>query len=146
MTADALFPITEAEELIHKFLHCQLPKGEFTHEVHLLTALFLLSRHGENTLPLIRKHLAEYLASVGIKNTDTSGYHETLTVYWLWAVKKRFADENGQVNWDQGNVDDLIEDFDLTERNQWLEYYSKELMLSVSARKNFVKPDLKPLD
>ena len=146
MTEDAGYPIAEAEELINKFLRCNLPKGEFTHEAHLLTALFLLSRHGDNTLPVIRKHIADYLASIGVENTDTSGYHETLTIYWLWAVKKRFADEKGEVHWNQDNVDDLLEDFDLTERNQWLQYYSKELMMSVKARKNYVEPDLKPLD
>ncbi|MEZ4957574.1 MAG: hypothetical protein R2825_28710 [Saprospiraceae bacterium] len=146
MTEDALYPITEAENLIHRFLQCELPKGEFSHEAHLLTALYLLAKHGENTLPIIRQHLKDYLKSIGVESTDTSGYHETLTVFWLWFLKKRFVDENGKIIWNQNNVDDLIEDFDLTERNIWLEHYSKECMMSVDARKNFVEPDIKPLD
>ena len=146
MTEDALYPITEAEELIQKFLNCKLPKGEFSHEAHLITALFLLSKHGDETLPIIRQHLKDYLKSIGVESTDTSGYHETLTVFWLWRVKKQFADKNGQVHWNQDTVDDLVEDFEITERNIWLNYYSKERMMSVEARKNFVKPDVKPFD
>jgi hypothetical protein len=146
MTEDAIYPISDAEKLIHSFLQCELPKGEFSHEAHLLTALYLLAKHGENTLPIIRKHLKSYLKSIGVESTDTSGYHETLTVFWLWFVKKRFADENGKIIWNQNNVDDLIEDFNLTERNIWLENYSKECMMSVEARRNFVEPDIKPFD
>lgn len=146
MTEDAIYPILEAENLIHHFLQCKLPKGEFSHEAHLLTALYLLANHGENTLPIIRQHLKDYLKSIGVESTDTSGYHETLTAFWLWRLKKRFADKNGDIQWNQNNVDDLIEDFDLTERNIWLEYYSKDCMMSVAARKNFVEPDIKPLN
>lgn len=146
MTEEALFPISEAEQLVQGFLEGKLPKGEFTHEAHLISALYLLSVHAENTLPVIRQHLRDYLASVGVESTDTSGYHETLTVFWLWRLKKQFADENGVVHWNQDSVDDLVDDFDLTERNCWLEYYSKEQMMSVTARKKFVAPNLKPLD
>ena len=146
MTEDAIYPISEAEKLIQNFLECKLPKGEFSHEAHLVTALYLLAKHGDNTLPIIRQHLKDYLRSIGVESTESSGYHETLTIYWLWRLKKRFADKNGTILWNQDNVDELIEDFDLTERNLWLEYYSKELMMSVEARKQFVEPDIKPLN
>ncbi len=146
MTEDALYPISEAEQLIKNFLECKLAKGEFSHEAHLITALYLLSKHGDNTLPIIRQHLKDYLKSIGVESTDTSGYHETLTVFWLWRIKKQFADKNGKVHWNQNIVDELVDDFEITERNIWLEYYSKELMMSVEARKKFVEPDIKPLD
>ena len=146
MTEDALYPISEAEQLVEGFLSCQLEKGEFTHEAHLITGLYLLAKHRDETLPIIRKHLMDYLASIGVESTDTSGYHETMTVFWLWRLKKQFADEKEMVHWNQNNIDDLIEDFDMTERNIWLEHYSKELMMSVEARKEFVEPDLKPLE
>ncbi len=145
MTEDALYPIAEAEQLVQQFLTCQLPKGEFTHEAHLITALYLLAQHGDRTLPVLRQHLKDYLKSVGVESTDSSGYHETLTVYWLYQLKKRFSDEHGAVKWNQDHVDDIIEDFDLTERNLWLENYSRELMMSAKARKGFVAPDIKPL-
>ena len=146
MTDDAIYPIDDAEELISNFLNCTLPKGEFSHEAHLVTALYLLSKHGDGTLPIIRQHLMDYLRSIGVENTDTSGYHETLTIFWLWRVKKQFADENGAVLWNQKNVDDLIEDFDITERNIWLEYYTKERMMSVEARRGYVVPDIKEME
>ena len=146
MAEDALYPITKAEQLIQGFLNCKLEKGQFSHEAHLVSALFLLSKHGDNTLPIIRQHLKDYLQSIGVESTATSGYHETLTVFWLWRVKKQFADKNGSVPWNQEVVDKLVEDFEITERNIWLEYYSKDRMMSVEARKQFIEPDIKPFD
>ena len=146
MTDDTIYPIADAEELIHQFLGCTLPKGEFSHEAHLVTAMYLLSKHGKDTLPIIRQHLKDYLKSIGVESTDTSGYHETLTVFWLWRVRKQFANKNGVILWNQENVDDLIEDFDITERNIWLEYYTKERMMSVEARREYAKPDIKPME
>lgn len=146
MTDDALYPIEDAEKLVHAFLDGSLEKGAFTHEAHLLAALYLLSLHGADTLPVIRKHLFEYLSAIGVESTDTSGYHETLTIFWLWRLKQRFANSAGQVEWNQQNIDDLIEDFDMTERNIWLQHYSKERMMSVEARTTFLEPDLMPLE
>ena len=145
MTEEALYPISEAEQLVQGFLSCQLAKGEFSHEAHLIAALYLLAKYGDNTLPVIRQHLLDYLSSIGVENNDTSGYHETMTVFWLWRLKKRFADKDGQVLWNQENIDELVEEFEMTERNIWLEHYSKELMPSIAARKHFVEPDIKPL-
>ena len=108
----------------------------------LITVLVVVWTNGA----LNAQHLKDYLKSIGVESTDTSGYHETLTVFWLGRLKKRFADENGKIIWNQNNVDYLIEDFDLTERNIWLEHYSKECMMSVEARRNFVEPDIKPFD
>ncbi|HFA51349.1 MAG TPA: hypothetical protein ENJ95_20230 [Bacteroidetes bacterium] len=142
MEEEALYPIADAEQLINKFLNCTLPKGEFTHEAHLLAGLYLLSKHDDNTLPIIRQHLKKYLKYIGVESTDTSGYHETMTVYWLHQLKKRFADKNGKIHWNQGTVDELIDDEILTERNLWLSHYSKELMMSVEARKKYIEPDI----
>ena len=141
MSENVLFPISEAEKLVEDFLKGKLKKGEFTHEAHLLTGLYMLAKHGDEALDILRKKLSEYLASIGVENTDTSGYHETLTRFWLWAIKKEFADKNGNVHWNQTAVDDLISSEKLTERNLWLKYYSKEKMMSVQARRGYVKPD-----
>lgn len=140
MAEDALYPIAEAEQLVQDFLDLKLKKGEFTHEAHLLTGLYMLSRHGEETLALLRKKLADYLVSIGVE----SGYHETMTRFWLRVLREEFTDENGVVHWNQANVDHVIDSEVLTERNLWLEHYTKETMMSDAARSKFVEPDLKP--
>ncbi len=146
MSDDALYPIADAEQLVKGFLECELEKGEFTHEAHLLSGLYMLAHHGDETLSIMRTKLADFLRSMGVESTDTSGYHETMTIFWLWVLKKHFADENGQVHWTQENVDAVIDNPNLTNRNLWLSHYSKEKMMSVEARRGFVDGDVKVLD
>ena len=143
MTENALYPISEAEDLVQNFLSLQLKKGEFTHEAHLLSGLYILAHHGDDAMGILRQKIADYLASIGVENTDTSGYHEALTRFWLWALENELSDESGQIHWNQDTVDELISSEKLTERNLWLAYYSKEKMMSVEARRGYVEPDLK---
>lgn len=141
-----LYPISEAEQMVEDFKSGKLKAGDFTHERHLVTGLYMLAKHGDEALPLLRQMLTDFLASAGVPNTDTSGYHETMTVFWLWLLKKEFANENGQVPWNQETLDELIASEKLTHRNIWLRHYSKGRMMSVEARRGQVAPDLIPMD
>ena len=73
----------EAKELIHQFETCQLPKAKWTHEAHFIMALWYCCHQ---TLPLaiqsIKDGIKRYNISVGGANTDDSGYHETITVFY----------------------------------------------------------------
>src|SRR4051812_30103066 len=65
-----------------------LPREEWTHEAHLATTTYLLLRHSEIALDeelpgLIRR----YNESVGGVNSDTEGYHETITRVFLHGVR-----------------------------------------------------------
>lgn len=142
MTNDSIFPIAEAEKLISQFIECTLPKTEWTHEAHLMTGLYHLAKFGDQALPEMRLRIQRYNESAGTLNDDHHGYHETMTVFWLWILREVFADENGTVHWNQDTLDDLLFDENMSDRNLWLDYYSKERMLSVEARKRFVEPDL----
>ncbi|HHM21162.1 MAG TPA: hypothetical protein ENJ20_03970 [Bacteroidetes bacterium] len=135
-----LFSKSEAETLVRGFLECTLPKGEFNHEAHLLAGLYVLAKYGDRALPIMRQHLTKYLQFVGVESTDTTGYHETLTVFWLEELKKKLADKTGRVHWNQKNIDALLEDFDLADRNLWLKDYTKEQMMSVEARRRYLPP------
>lgn len=152
MSQSVLYPIADAEQLVHDFQSGKLPASEFSHEAHLVTGLHMLAHHGDESLPLLRQMLMDFLAANGVPNTDTSGYHETMTRFWLWVLQTAFAPkgqaegENGQVPWNQEVLDELVASEILTERNLWLRHYSKERMMSVEARRGFVEPDLEPLD
>ncbi len=145
MSEDCLFPISSAKQLVEGFTNCTLPKSEWTHEAHLITGLYLLAHFNEKALPEMRRRLCRYNESVGGVNDDHNGYHETMTVFWLWLLKKHFTGKDGRVHWNQETLDDLIFDENMVERNIWLEYYSKERMMSVEARRAFLAPDLKAL-
>src|SRR5205085_1097297 len=70
----------EIEHLGERFLARELPKEEWTHEAHLATTTWLLLRRPDidvdKELPgLIRA----YNESVGGVNSDSEGYHDTIT-------------------------------------------------------------------
>lgn len=145
-SGDSIYPIKDAEQLIKGFDECKLPKEEWTHEAHLIGGLWALANFGENALPEMRVRIRRFNESVDGVNDDENGYHETLTVFWLWAIKEMFADEEGKVYWNQDAIDDLLFDETLADRNLWLEFYSKDRMMSVAARRDYVTPDLNEMD
>jgi hypothetical protein len=146
MSPDCLYSITDAEALVAGFTNCTLPKEEWTHEAHLVSGLYMLAHYGPKALDEMRLRIRRYNESVGGQNTDVSGYHETMTVFWLWAIKKQCAGEDGFVRWNQDTLDRLVACEQLTDRNCWLEHYSEGVIKSVEARREFVPPDRRSMD
>lgn len=146
MQNDCLYTITEAEQLVQGFISCNLPKEEWTHEAHLIGGIYILAHFGENAMDEMRSCLQRYNLSVGGVNDDHNGYHETMTYFWLWLLRKKFGGATGQALWSQDTLDELLTDESLAERNCWREYYSEEVMKSVTARRQFVVPDKLPFE
>jgi hypothetical protein len=117
-----------------------LPAAEWTHEAHLATTTYLLLRHPEididAELPgLIRR----YNESVGGVNSDTEGYHETITRVFLSGVRLFLS----EVDSDEP-LHELVNELLLSPmgRRDWpLRFYSRERLFSVEARRSFVPPD-----
>src|SRR5579884_2250227 len=65
-----------------------LPRAEWTHEAHLAATTYLLLRHPEidldEKLPSI---IRRYNESVGGVNSDTEGYHDTITRVFLAGIR-----------------------------------------------------------
>ena len=70
--------------LAGRFLERTLPRAEWTHEAHLRVGLLHLLRYppGES-LDRLRVGIREYNEAVGVRNTDSSGYHETITRFYV---------------------------------------------------------------
>jgi hypothetical protein len=121
-----------------------LPRGEWTHEAHLAATTYLLIRRPDldvdRDLPgLIRR----YNESVGGVNSDTEGYHETITRVFLHGVRL-FLAEAGRSEPLHEIVNELL--LSPMGRRDWpLRFYSRDRLLSVEARRNFVEPDLRAL-
>jgi len=134
----------EIARLGERFLARALPKAEWTHEAHLATTTWLLLRRpyidvDEDLPDLIRR----YNESVGGVNSDSEGYHETITRVFLAGVRLFLseADESEPLH-------ELVNELLLSPmgRRDWpLRFYSRERLLSVEARRNFVSPDLAAL-
>ena len=117
-----------------------LSKAEWTHEAHLSTCAWLILERPEivpeRDLPdLIRR----YNESVGGVNSDSEGYHETITQVMIRAVRAALTRSEGRDL--AGRVNALL----LADegRRDWpLRFYSRERLFSVEARRRWIDPDL----
>jgi hypothetical protein len=121
-----------------------LPRGDWTHEAHLAATTYLLVRRPDvnldEELPDIIRRFNE---SVGGVNSETEGYHETITRVFLHGVRLFLAEA------DRGApLHELVNELLLSPmgRRDWpLRFYSPERLFSVAARLSFVEPDLAAL-
>jgi hypothetical protein len=120
-----------------------LPRAEWTHEAHLAScAWIILERPAmlpERDLPdLIRR----YNESVGGVNSDSEGYHETITQVSICGVRAALARSEGRGLAERVNALLLAPEG----RRDWpLRFYSRERLFSREARLGWVEPDLAPL-
>jgi hypothetical protein len=135
-TADA-----EIEHLGEGLLARDLPREEWTHEAHLAATTYLLTRRPDvdldTELPGI---IRRYNESVGGVNSDTEGYHETITRTFLHGVRL-FLGEADQ----KAPLHELLNELLVSPmgRRDWpLRFYSRERLFSVEARRNFITPDI----
>jgi hypothetical protein len=117
-----------------------LPREEWTHEAHLAATIYLLLRHPEidldSELPgLIRG----YNESVGGMNSDSEGYHDTITRVFLHGIRLFLGGADAPKP-----VHELVNELLLSpvgERDWPLRFYSRDRLFSVEARRAFVEPD-----
>ena len=117
-----------------------LPRAEWTHEAHLAACVWIVLERPdiapERDLPdLIRR----YNESVGGVNSDSEGYHETITQVSISAVRAALARSTGRGLCERVNALLQAEEG----RRDWpLRLYSKERLFSREARLGWVEPDL----
>jgi len=134
----------EIEHLGEGLIACTLVRDEWTHEAHLAATTYLLLRRPDvdldRELPgLIRR----FNESVGGVNSDSEGYHETITRVFLDGVRLFLAEADPNEP-----LHELVDELLLSPmgRRDWpLRFYSRERLFSVEARRAFVEPDLAAL-
>jgi hypothetical protein len=132
----------EIDRIGRGLLDRSLPKAEWTHAAHFAAAFWMTRRpdmHPAHDMPAL---IRAYNEATGVPNTDTGGYHETITLAslratgaWLTArpdmalheaLNELLASEYGRSGW-------------------LLTYWSRPVLFSVEARRAWVNPDLRPL-
>jgi hypothetical protein len=127
--------------LVAQFDSGELPKEQFTHREHLTVAFWYLSTLDETAATeRIRAGIIHLNFHHGTPNTDTRGYHETLTRFWI-AVVRKFLNEAGSTQPPLDTANQLIERYS-DKRLLWREYYSFDLLESVESRRNWIPPDV----
>jgi len=132
-----------AEQTAQAFCACTLPKAEWTHCAHLRVGLWHVMHHGpEEALSLLRTRIRALNESHGVANSETGGYHESITRFYVWQVTK-FLEECDRTR----PLDELVAQLILRygDKALPLRYWSKERLMSTEARLGWVEPDLLPL-
>ena len=137
--------LTEAEldDLVRRFDLLTLTKPEWTHAAHLAVGLWHVSRYGpDDALTRLRRGIRRLNESHGTLNTETGGYHETVTRAYaqlLAAFAERHAAEPVA-----GRLARLYAG-PLAGRQVLLRFYSRARLESTEARLDWVEPDVAPL-
>jgi len=129
---------------IDEFESRRLPKPRWTHHAHLLAGFWYLTRHlPEQALAIMRERIRAHNEAVGTANTDSSGYHETITRLFLDGIAAHMA-RNRDASFED-SLQQLLRG-PLADSGWPLKYYSRARLFSVSARREWLEPDLQPLD
>jgi hypothetical protein len=126
--------------LVKAFEERTLPKADWTHAAHLTVGLY----YSLNSPPGVAKNLMRdgiYWLNDrhGTPNTESSGYHETLTFFWMTTIAN-FLEANGR----DGGLAKLANELlaVCSDAKLPLQFYSRELLFSAAARARRVEPDL----
>ena len=129
------------ESLISRFEARSLPRAEWTHEAHLAVAIWYNSLYDDaKAMTLVRDFITYHNASVGTPNSDSEGYHETITRFWM-SVGRQYLGDHGQASL-AATVDTFIQS-PYGQKVYPLSYYREETLFSVKARRGWVEPDLR---
>jgi hypothetical protein len=130
---------TEISELVQTFETCEIHPAEFRHYQHLAVALWYLKQLPyEEASEKMRGGIQRLAAAYG-----KTGYHETITVFWLRVVRGFLLKANSRAT-----IFDLANELasQYGNKNVMAEYYSEEILASVKAKHEWVEPDLKALE
>lgn len=128
----------EILRVVRGFEDGTLAREDWRHAEHLTVALYYLSHHDfETALTKMRDGIFNLLKFFGVDLSEEMPYHETLTVFWLRTVDNFKKSLNGASFLEVCN--ELTDNFD---KDYPLRFYSRELLFSSKARREFVEPDL----
>jgi hypothetical protein len=131
------------DSFLHSFEQGMLAKSEWTHGAHVAAAAYyLFDSDFETVLPLMRTRIRTFNESVGGANTPTSGYHETLTHFWLLIVAELLRQQSPSTRLEAAQQAVAI--FGQARSLHTL-YYSGDLVQDSAARQSWRVPDLLPL-
>jgi hypothetical protein len=131
------------EAFLHGFETGSLVKSEWTHGAHVAAAAsYLFGSNATAVLPLMRHRISTFNVAVGGANTPTSGYHETLTNFWLMIIEDFLHRAHPVSPLDAARL--AVAEFG-EQRSLHAHYYSGNIVQNSEARLHWKEPDLRPL-
>lgn len=133
----------EIDPVVHGFITRTLPKSQWTHFAHLHVGLWHALEYPDGrALDLLRERIRAYNEATGVANTDHSGYHETITRFYLHVIRAFVRSVDGSRPFSE-LAQELVDRHG--DRDLPLRHYTRERLFSVAARRSWLEPDLLPL-
>ena len=130
--------------LVAAFDGCRLPKDDWTHQAHLVVALAYVQRLGvKGAWAALPDHIRAYNIASGTANTDTGGYHHTITHFSLQATAAFLARLPAATPLHEAVMAYTLHP--LGAKDLPLQFYSRDKLFTPQARHNLIEPDLRPL-
>ena len=135
---------SEIERIARGVIDLSLPKHDWTHAGHFAAALWLCRHRPDFTgAGAIRSLISRYNEATHTANTDSGGYHHTITLASMRAAKDHLDRHSGNMMLAVVLSKLMASEFG---RPDWLlAYWSRASLFSVPARRRWVEPDLAPL-
>lgn len=132
------------DRLARQVLDQSLPKARWTHEAHFALALWLIRDRGCAMTPdAMRLVITRYNDATGTANTDSSGYHHTITVASMRAPADHLRRCGTEMPLHRVLASLMASPLG---RADWLlSHWTRELLFSVDARRGWRDPDRMPL-
>ncbi|NNM75500.1 hypothetical protein HJG53_01070 [Sphingomonas sp. ID1715] len=129
----------EIRRLGEGLIACTLERARWTHEAHLGATLYLVVERPDLDLDAeLPGFIRRFNESVGGKNTATEGYHHTITLTYLSAIRDHARETEVQELRARTNALLLSE----RGRRDWpLRFYTAERLFSPEARLTYVPPE-----
>lgn len=129
---------------VEAFRAFALPKEQWDHFAHLTIGHHYVTTYGApSALLRLRGDIRCYNDACGVPNSDLRGYHETITAFYVRTIA-RYLDQVPASTPLIEQVHGLLND-PLGSKAIAFEFWSKDLLLSVEARRDWVAPDRRPI-
>lgn len=133
---------TTFEEFVDAWKSGTLPKRAWTHGAHVaIGAYFSFDQSRDEALHIVRAGIIHFNTCVGTANTEDSGYHETLTRFWLGLVRDFVEAGCFASRWEAARAAVLAFGDD---SGRFRLYYSFDVVRDRVARREWVPPDRAP--
>ena len=131
----------EIDEFLESLEAGTIPKEAWTHQAHLAIAGVYVWREIADAdgaaLPRLRFGILSLNRRHGTRDTIESGYHETLTVFWV-SIVRDFCSRNQSMS----RLQAINEMMETLPSSLFKQFYSFDVVKSPLARERWVGPDL----
>ena len=124
-------------EIVRKFENCEYSPEEFTHAHHLSVASWYLCAGSQaDALSRMRAGLKRFIAHHG-----KQGYNETITRFWMLLITEHLGRQREGLSHVE-RVNDVVARYP---KETLFDYYTRDRVMSESARREWLEPDLRTI-